>query len=240
MRESVRASTEQVIRPLIGAGLELVPEGATRRRLQQDTEQALEGVFDDFLARLGSEDFLTEVQQHGDRALHALERGDVGTTLREVWEAIQTLLGALVAAVHAQWERVLHLLLDLFLRGVQEMIGKMLKEAFAAILPVSGEEIEEKTNAAKETVQDRGTELKDRLTERLEELQERVKDQMDEVKQRMADGVQSAADGGGKEGFGRPPSLRPPSGRPGRPPTGGPPSLRPPSGRPPSMTKRSA
>ena len=242
LRERVRASTEQVLRPLIGAGLELIPDGATRRGLQRDTERALEGVVEDFLARLCSEPVLTEVQRHGERALHALERGDVGTTLREVWEAIQTLLRELVPAVLGQWERVLHLLLDLFLRAVQEMIGTMLKEGLAALMPISAQEVGEKTETATESLKDNLTELKDRLTERLEALQERVKEEVGQVKQRVADGLQSAVEGGTRESFGRPPTGRPPSLRPpsGRPPTGRPPSWRPPSGRPPSMTRRGA
>ena len=242
LRESVRASTEQVLRPLIGVGLELVPDGATRRGLQRDTERALDGVVEDFLARLCSEPVLTEVQRHGERALHALERGDVGTTLREVWEAIQTLLRELVPAVLGQWERVLHLLLDLFLRAVQEMIGTMLKEGLSALAPISAQEDGEKTETTTESLKDKGAELKDRLTERLEALQERVKEEVGQVKQRVADGLQSAVEGGTRESFGRPPTGRPPSLRPpsGRPPTGRPPSLRPPSGRPPSMTRRGA
>jgi len=241
LRESVRASTEQVLRPLIGVGLELIPDGATRRGLQRDTERALDGVVEDFLARLCSESVLTEVQRHGERALHALARGDVGTTLREVWEAIQTLLRELVPAVLGQWERVLHLLLDLFLRAVQEMIGTMLKEGLSALMPISAQEVGEKTETATESLEDNLTELKDRLTERIEALQERVKEEVGQVKQRVADGLQSAVEGGTRENFGRPPTGRPPSLRPpsGRPPTGRPPSWRPPSGRPPSMTRRS-
>jgi hypothetical protein len=121
------------------------------------------------------------------------------------------------------------------------MIGTMLKEGLAAIMPISAQELGEKTETATDGLKDKGAELKERLTENLEALQERVQEEVGQVKQRVKDGLESAVKGDRSAKFGRPPTGRPPSLRPpsGRPPTGRPPSLRPPSGRPPSMTRRS-
>jgi hypothetical protein len=241
VRADVRERVEHVIRPVVDAGLELVPGEATRRELQRESEQTLDALLKAALDRLCSERVLTDFGRHAERAVHALVRGDVGTTLREVWEAVRALLQALVVAVQDLGERIFQLLIDLVLRAAQEAIGAMLKGGLATIAAVPVEEVEEKVETAKETATDRAEELRERLAERFETLQERVKEEVEQVKQRVADGLKSAVeDGTERESFGRPPTGRPPSLRPpsGRPPTGRPPSGRPPSGRPPSMTRR--
>lgn len=241
VRDRIVGSAEQALLPVVDASLELVPDGAARKVLREEVERDLDELIDDALAELCSERVLTELQQHITRAIRALVDGDVGRTLREVWEAILVALRAFLAAARDQWTRVLHLLVNLVLHGAQEMVGKLLKDGLATVAAVPVEEIEEKAETAKETVKDRAEELRERLAERLESLQGRVKEEVEQVKERVAEGLKSAVDGGAQsDKFGRPPTGRPPSRRPpsSRPPSGRPPSGRPPSGRPPSLTRR--
>jgi hypothetical protein len=243
VRLRVRESTEQVIRPFVVAGLELVPDRATRRALQQDSERTLDALIKDTLEQFCSERVLDDIQHHSERAIHALVRGEIGTTLQEVWAVVRALIRTVVVAVQHQWRHFVHLLLDIILKGMHEMIGRMLKEGFATIVAAPVEEIEEKADAAKENVKHKGEELRERLAERLETLQERIGEEVGKVKERVAEGLKSAVeDGTRSSSIGRPPTGRPPSVRlpSGRPPTGRPPSARPPSGRPPSLTRRSA
>jgi hypothetical protein len=240
-RAAVRRSIDQVLHPILETGLELVPSAAARRALQQDTQRALDALLEDLLQQLCAEPVLAQVRQHGERAIHALAQGDLGTALREIWAAVQALLTAVLAAVRDQWHRLVHLLLDFLLKAMQEQFGMLLKEGLATIMPVPVQEVEEKVDTAAETVKDRGAELKEQLAERLDVLQERVHEEVGQVKQRVADGLRSAVEEGTRSSsFGRPPTGRPPSLRPpsGRPPTGRPPGARPPSGRPPSLTRR--
>jgi len=238
-RAGVRRSLDHLLHPILEAGLELVPNEATRQALQEDSEHALDEWIEDALTQFCSERVLADLEQHAQQAIHALGRGDISAALREVWAAVQTLLKTVLAAAQDQWQHLVQLLLHFLLKAMQEMVGTLLKDGLAAIIPV--QEIEEKAEAASETVKDRGADLKERLTERVEALQARVKEEVGEVKQRVADGLKSAVeDGTHSSSFGRPPTGRPPSLRPpsGRPPTGRPPSDRPPSGQPPSMTRR--
>ena len=240
-RAGVRRSLDHALHPFLEAGLELVPGDAARRALQEESEQALDELIGDALGRFCSEQVLADLQRHGERAIHALVRGDIGAALREAWRAVQALLRALLAAVQDEWQRLIHLVLHVLLKAAQEMIGTILKEGLAALMPVPVQEIEEKAEAATENLQDRAAELKERLAERVGALQERMKEEAGQVKQRVADGLKSAVeDGTRNSSFGRPPTGRPPSLRPpsGRPPTGSPPSARPPLGRPPSLTRR--
>ena len=239
VRDGVRRSLDHALHPFLEAGLELVPGDGARRALQEESEQALDELIEDALGRFCSEQVLADLQRHGERAIHALVRGEVGAALREAWRAVQALLRALLAAVQDEWQRLIHLVLHVLLKAAQEMIGTLLKEALATIIPV--QEVGEKAEAATETVKDRAEEFKERLAERVGALQERVKEEVGQVKERVADGLKSAVEGGTRSGsFGRPPTGRPPSLRPpsGRPPTGRPPSAGPPSGRPPSLTRR--
>jgi len=223
------------------AVLEIVPGDAVRRELQEDSDQALDELIGDALDRLCSENLLTGVQRHGERTLEALTRGDIADALRQLWEAAQMLLQAFLEAAEEQWQLVLHLLLDVLLKGAQEVIGSLLKQGLATIAAVPVEEVEEKAESAQDRVKKKGAELKEHLTDRIETLQERISEEVDKVKERVTEGLQSAAKGGaGRDSFGHPPTGRPPSMRPpsGRPPTGLPPSAHPPSGRPPSLTRR--
>jgi hypothetical protein len=241
VRDRARESVDHVLRPIIDTAVDLVPGESTQRALRDEAANTLDEAIKDALEELCSERVLAELQQHAELAFHALMQGHVDTALREIWEALRALFRALLAAVQDQWARFIHLLLDLFLKGAQEMVGTMLKEGLATIAAVPVDEIEEKAETAKETVKDRGQELRERLAGRFEALQERVKEEVGQVKERVAEGLKSAVqEETNGSSFGRPPTGRPPSLRApsGRPPTGRPPSGRPPSGRPPSMTRR--
>jgi len=241
VRADVRTSIERTFRPLLEAGSELVPNQATRRALQQESERALDELIEDALGRFCSERILDELERHAEAAIHALVRFDIVTMLREVWEAISALLRAILASAQDEWQRLLHLLLHFLLKATQEMVGTLLKGGLATIVAAPVEELGEKAETAKESMENKAAELRERLTERLEELRDRIKEEVGKVKERVAEGLKSAAkDGTQSKNFGRPPTGRPPSLRSpsGRPPNGRPPTGRPPSGQPPSMTRR--
>ncbi|MFN8636752.1 MAG: hypothetical protein U0893_23125 [Chloroflexota bacterium] len=211
--------------------------------MQQETEDALDELIEDALDRFCSERLLDDLQQHAEAAIHAFVRFDLITMLQEVWAVVRVLLGAILSAAQDEWGRLLHHLLHFLLKAAKEMIGALLKEGLASLVPVPVEEIEEEAETAKDRVEEKAGELRERLTERLEELRDRVKEEVGNVKERVAEGLQSAVKGDANgDKFGRPPTGRPPSMRPPsvRPPGGRPPSGRPPSGQPPSMTRRRA
>jgi len=241
VRDGVRTSIERTFFPLLESGLELVPNDATRRALQQETERSLDKFVRDALEQFCSEHILADLQRHAEAAFLALVQLDIAATVREVWEAIRALLRALLAAAQEQWQRLLHLILHVLLKATQEMVGTIVKDGLATLVAVPVEEVEEKAGEAKETIEDRLTDVRERLAERIETLQDRVKEEVEQVKDRVAEGLKSAAEGGthsdkfGRPPTGRPPSLRSPS---GRPPSGRPPSGLPPTGRPPSLTRR--
>ena len=227
-RESIQRQVEETLFSLLGASLEVVPDRSVRRELLREAEETLGSLLQDTFDKVFAGSARDDLERHGEKAIHALVHRDLPEALQEGTRALESLVRGLVDVIEEHWEQVLQVLIQLIVKVLQERIGAMLKEGFAAITSAPGKEVEEQGDAVQEQIRQRGTQLRDSLAEAVESLQERVAEGTGQLQDRLKEGLESAAEdtmGGGKQP-GRPPS--------GRPPTGRPPSTRPPSGKPPS------
>ena len=227
-REGIQQQIDEILHSLLRASLEVVPDRAVRKELLKEAEQTLSTLIEDTFDKVFAGSARDALERHGEKAIHALVHRDLPEALREATKAVESLIRGLAEVIEEHWEQVFQILVQLIVKVLQERIGSMLKEGFAAITSVPKKEVEEKANTVNEQVRQRGTELRDALAEAVGSLQERVAEGTDQVQDRLKEGLKSAAEDAmqGDKQPGRPPS--------GRPPTGRPPSSRPPSGRPPS------
>lgn len=230
-REQVQRRVEDTLFSLLRASLEIVPDRGVRRELLEDAEETLGALIEDTFAKVFAGSAREDLERHGEKAIHALVHRDLPEALQEGTQALEAIIRGLVKVVEEHWEQVIQLFVQTITRVLQERIGSMLKESFAALTSAPKKEAQEKGDAVQEQVRQRGTELRDALAEAVESLQERVAEGASELQDRLKEGLESAAEDtlGGAKQPGRPPSGRPPSGRP--------PSGRPPSGRPPSAQR---
>jgi hypothetical protein len=135
--ESVRATlqhqTEQKLQQWLQTGLGALLGDAARRDLQQEAEQALAPLLQDAFDALFAGAVRAEVQRHGERVIEALLHGDVAAAAQHAEQALHPSLHGTVAVLQHHLEQVVPLLLNVFLRAVQQALGPLLKENLGTI-----------------------------------------------------------------------------------------------------------
>jgi hypothetical protein len=152
VRTTLQHQSEQTLRLWLQAGLGAMLSDAARRDLQQEAERTLEPVLQDAFDALFAGPVRAAVQWHGERVIEALLRGDVEAAGQHAEQALHSSLHGTGAVLQHHLEQVVPLLLNVFLRAVQQALGSLLKENLGPIATARPGRAQETGLAARERV----------------------------------------------------------------------------------------
>jgi hypothetical protein len=117
VRTTLQQQTEQKLRLSLQTGLEAILGDSARRELQQEAEQTLQPLLQEAFDAIFVGPVRADMQWHGERVIQALLYGDFEAAGQHAEQAFQSSLHATLAVLQHDLEKIVPLLLKVFLEG---------------------------------------------------------------------------------------------------------------------------
>src|SRR5437764_1025330 len=163
-------------------------EQEEQQPMQQAAEQTLEPLLQDAFDALFAGPVRAEAQRQGERVIQAVLHGDFEAAGQHAEQALQSSLHGTFAVLQHHLEQVVPLLLNVFLRALQQALGSLLKENLGTI-----------ATARPGRVQETGAALWGRMAGATETRPLDVDQSQDDSQEHVTEGLPSAAKDGAQE-----------------------------------------
>jgi hypothetical protein len=150
VRTTLQQQTEQKLRLSLQTGLEAILGDSARHELQQEAEQTLQPLLQEAFDAIFVGPVRADMQWHGERVIQALLYGDFEAAGQHAEQAFQSSLHATLAVLQHHLEKIVPLLLKVFLKAVQQALGSRLKENLGTIVTAPFGRVEETGAASQE------------------------------------------------------------------------------------------
>lgn len=235
--DAVRTRLEQEVaeglRDLLESAREALSDSVTGEQLGRELVQAegqLQTLVGESIENLFSGQVRADFQRHMEEAAQELVTGNTEAAKGQAEDAIEALLAEILHTLQGHWGEILRLLLGIIAKALEEALAAQIKDAFASLTSLVGQDVEDKAEPLEEEFAGKLEELREHLIEARDTIHDRV----DEAKEQLQDRLEDAGAkiNGGRQRqstLGHPPSRRPPPGPtarhgPRRAPRGLPPS----------------
>jgi len=220
-RTRVEQKAAQGLQYLLDAVVAGIPETGSGNQFANELERTsgrLHALLKETLDTLFTGSVRAEFRRHLDEAAQALLQGDVATARLQGGRALKTFFVTVLDVLQRHWAQVLHLLLRLIVKAIQQAVSSQVEEGLATALTKTTEAVDDKPQELREQVTERTDDLRRGLAEARDTMQQRLEEATSQLRERLGEGASSDVNGQSHRGgqLGRPPSRRPPAGPPRR------------------------